>query len=276
MPNACPNRPVKLVTPSLALCRGIKALAFLSALLFALALAAGCGSGASDGGDGPAEGGGGDVSARPSGGAGTEGGEGAGEGTGGGEGSGAGGERGEGAGAAQGAAAGSVHGGTDGDGGGAVIPSPPPASGSPSDLGAAAAQSAPLPGADEPLEVLQIIPGGQVRSFTQAAVMFNQPMARLGTFDEADQGLLAIDPPLPGKVVWVNQFTLAFVPDKPLLGSFAGKVVLSPGIKSLSGAGLKPGSYESGFALPSVEVEWQYSDAGTEPAAALRPSVDVM
>ncbi|MDR1313228.1 MAG: hypothetical protein LBQ12_05910, partial [Deltaproteobacteria bacterium] len=137
---------------------------------------------------------------------------------------------------------------------GDAVPGSPAAP--PSDPEAAALQSAPLPAADEPLAVLQFIPKGDVRSFTQAAVMFNQPMVALGAFDEADQNLLAVDPPLPGKVAWINQFTLAFVPEKPVLGSLSFTVKLSPDVKSLSGAGLPPGSYESSFTLPALGVEW--------------------
>ncbi|MDR1082185.1 MAG: hypothetical protein LBQ79_14840 [Deltaproteobacteria bacterium] len=146
----------------------------------------------------------------------------------------------------------------------------------PSDAGAAAAQSAPLPPADEPLKILQFIPRGDVRSFTQAAVMFSQPMAELGTFDSADQSLLTVDPPLPGRVVWINQFTLAFVPDKPLLGSMSVKVTLSPGLKSLSGAALPPGTHETSFTLPALAVEWEYSETGNTPEDALRPAVTAM
>jgi uncharacterized protein YfaS (alpha-2-macroglobulin family) len=112
-----------------------------------------------------------------------------------------------------------------------------------------------------------------VRSFTQAAVMFSQPMAELGTFDDADQSLLTVEPPLPGKVVWINQFTLAFVPEKPLMGSLALTVRLSPEVRSLSGAALAPGDYVTSFRLPALATEWARSSSGSDPADALRPTV---
>jgi hypothetical protein len=131
-------------------------------------------------------------------------------------------------------------------------------------------------GEDDSLKILQFIPSGEVLSFTQAAVMFSQPMVALGELDRADQSLLSVDPPVPGRVAWLNQFTLSFVPDSPAMGSMSATVRLRRGIRSLSGAGLRGGPFESSFTLPRLEVEWFREDVDLSPGMALRPAVDAM
>jgi uncharacterized protein YfaS (alpha-2-macroglobulin family) len=113
-----------------------------------------------------------------------------------------------------------------------------------------------------------------VRSFTQAAVMFNQPMVALGDFDKADQSLLTLDPPLPGKVAWINQYTLAYVADKPALGTLKVDVTLSPEVASLSGARLD-GPRTASFTLPALAVDWSHQVSNDSPGEALRPVVNV-
>jgi uncharacterized protein YfaS (alpha-2-macroglobulin family) len=104
--------------------------------------------------------------------------------------------------------------------------------------------------------------------------MFNQPMVALGDFDEADQSLLTLDPPLPGKVVWINQYTLAFVADTPATVDLQVEVTLSPEVTSLAGARLD-GPRTVAFTLPRsrLEVEWSRLAGGYDPVAALRPVV---
>jgi uncharacterized protein YfaS (alpha-2-macroglobulin family) len=115
-----------------------------------------------------------------------------------------------------------------------------------------------------------------VRSFSQAAVMFNQPMVALGDFEGADQSLLTLDPPLPGRVVWLNQYTLAFVAETPALRDLEVKVTLSPEVTSLSGA--RPdGPRTVSFSLPELKLAVDWSRVITEnvPEEALRPVVSV-
>ncbi|MDR1081660.1 MAG: hypothetical protein LBQ79_12070, partial [Deltaproteobacteria bacterium] len=150
---------------------------------------------------------------------------------------------------------------------------PPAASAAPPDAEPGVSGSDQESAAVEPLEILQFLPAGDVRSFTQAAVMFSQPMAEPGTFDLADQSLLKIDPPMAGKVVWINQFTLAFVPEKILLGSLSATVTLSPDIRSLSGAGLAPVTYSTAFRLPELSVKRSREFGGRGVEGALRPAV---
>ncbi|MDR2612021.1 MAG: hypothetical protein LBG06_04015, partial [Deltaproteobacteria bacterium] len=158
------------------------------------------------------------------------------------------------------------------DGGGAAGPDAEPAA--PSDPGAAAAQSAPVPEGGE-LKVLQFIPEGDVQSFTQAVVMFNQPMVPLGGLEEADPSLLTVDPPLPGKLVWLNQFMLAFVPERPAFGSLGVRLTLSPDVKSLSGAVLGGEPRVASFRLPPLEIAYSYDATPSEPGLALRPVISV-
>jgi uncharacterized protein YfaS (alpha-2-macroglobulin family) len=115
------------------------------------------------------------------------------------------------------------------------------------------------------------LPKGEVLSFTQAAVMFNQPMAALGDFEDVDQSLLTLDPPLPGKVLWLNQFTLAFVPDAPAQGCLTVKMRLSPEVRSLSGAVLGGEPLEETFTLPALKVENTWEERPATVEEALKP-----
>ncbi|MDR1082016.1 MAG: hypothetical protein LBQ79_13920, partial [Deltaproteobacteria bacterium] len=136
--------------------------------------------------------------------------------------------------------------------------------------------SAPAPPeTEEPLEVLQFLPSGEIDVFTQAAVMFSRPMAVIGELDKADQSLIAVEPPIPGKVVWINEYVLGFVPDRPVTGSLEVTVRLSPEVRSLSGAAVAGGPTETEFTLPALAVERRRTagrGAGGDP---LRPQVEI-
>jgi hypothetical protein len=123
------------------------------------------------------------------------------------------------------------------------------------------------------LEILQLLPGGDVRGFTQAAVMFNQPMAEPGGVERASLTLLEVDPPMAGRVAWINQFALASVSEKILPGSASAKATLSPDARSLSGAGLPPGIHAAEFRLPALAAK-SYRLGGGEAGEALRPLVE--
>jgi hypothetical protein len=125
------------------------------------------------------------------------------------------------------------------------------------------------------LEVLRLAPQGEVKSFTRAEIAFSQPMTELEPFDRADQSLLALDPPVPGEVVWLDRSTLGFVADRPLSGSLSVTVRLSPDIRSLSGASLSGDPVEFGFTLPPWEAQYVSDVIDVAPETAWRPVVNV-
>ncbi|MDR1084886.1 MAG: hypothetical protein LBP22_08510 [Deltaproteobacteria bacterium] len=117
-----------------------------------------------------------------------------------------------------------------------------------------AAQTAPLPSGETELKILQFLPSGEAPVFNQIAVMFNQPMVALGDYDRTEEGILAIEPEIPGQIRWLNEYTLAFVPEKPLSGSLKLTATVKAGLKSLAGAVLKAGA-QTQIILPGVEVK---------------------
>ncbi|MDR1040763.1 MAG: hypothetical protein LBR80_11500 [Deltaproteobacteria bacterium] len=114
-----------------------------------------------------------------------------------------------------------------------------------------------------------------MRSFTVAAVMFSQPMVGPEDFGDADRSLLILEPPLPGKVAWIDQYTLGFFPDRPASGGLPVKVRVSPDIRSLSGARLD-GPREYAFTLPGLAVDGViHVDPDFTAGSAARPTVEV-
>jgi uncharacterized protein YfaS (alpha-2-macroglobulin family) len=105
------------------------------------------------------------------------------------------------------------------------------------------------------LKVLNFLPQGQTQRLTQIAVMFNQPMVSLGEYDLVNQDLLSINPPLEGRLRWLNQYTLAFIPEKNYSGSLELTATLKSGLKSLTGNVLATGMTAS-ISLPPVEVSY--------------------
>ncbi len=147
----------------------------------------------------------------------------------------------------------------------------------------AAEQQAVIP-KDMPLEILRFGPEGQVRQLSQVAVIFNQPMVALGAYEEPPAEALSVfleplradGPPseLAGRTAWLNQYTLAFVPDKPLSGSAQVKAVLRPELlPALSGAVLPPQKRELLISLPPLAVDWAQESGAPiyEAAQALQP-----
>ncbi|MDR1040765.1 MAG: hypothetical protein LBR80_11510 [Deltaproteobacteria bacterium] len=125
----------------------------------------------------------------------------------------------------------------------------------------------------EPLTVLWFAPSGPVGSLTQAAVTFSQPMVEPEELGDIDRSLLTTEPPLSGKSVWVDRFTLAFVPDEPVTESPV-TFRLSPEIRSLSGARLDgPGEFV--FTVPALALEDVSQTEDFTPESAARPRVDV-
>ncbi|MDL2226248.1 hypothetical protein LJB86_01125 [Deltaproteobacteria bacterium OttesenSCG-928-M10] len=152
---------------------------------------------------------------------------------------------------------------------------PPPAE-------AAASQGAPVP-EGLALEILAFSPSGAVNKLNQVVAMFNQPMVPLGAYDQVPERALTVDVipangdrayPLPGKAVWLNQYTLAFVPEKPLSGSANLSAALSPEkLAALSGARLEQGR-QIAISLPPLAVVQAYENSGVayEEIQALKPA----
>ena len=133
--------------------------------------------------------------------------------------------------------------------------------------------------AAEPLALLRFGPQGDLSRLTQITAMFNQPMVPLGAYDQAPQNALKLTPDIPGRRVWLNQYTLAFVPDKPLTGSHHVSAVLRAGHipPSLSGARLKENA-EAEIRLPllGVESSQPLGERGLDPETALAPGWQVV
>ncbi|MDR1608699.1 MAG: hypothetical protein LBT38_09890 [Deltaproteobacteria bacterium] len=121
------------------------------------------------------------------------------------------------------------------------------------------------------LEILQFLPQGSVKALNQIIVAFNQPMVALGNYENAPKDFMVIEPALPGQTRWLNEYTLAFTPEKPLYGSSIIKVSLKPGLKSLSGAVLKEGA-ETLITLPEIEVNFANVRPPIKPEAGYRPT----
>ncbi|MDR2725029.1 MAG: hypothetical protein LBC90_02970, partial [Candidatus Adiutrix sp.] len=75
-----------------------------------------------------------------------------------------------------------------------------------------------------PLALLRLGPSGDLPRLSQIAARFDQPMVPLGAYYQVPEGALALTPDIPGHQVWLNQYTLVFVPDQPLTGSHHIKV----------------------------------------------------
>jgi uncharacterized protein YfaS (alpha-2-macroglobulin family) len=127
----------------------------------------------------------------------------------------------------------------------------------------------PVAGAEN-LKILQFLPSGQVKTLNQIVVAFNQPMVPLGQYDQTPPGALELDPPLPGQFRWLNEYVLAFVPEKSLSGSLTLTAKVKPGLKSLSGSVLAEGA-ETRIELPAVEIESTAFVGDFEPEKGFRP-----
>ena len=137
---------------------------------------------------------------------------------------------------------------------------------------AASGQGAPVP-EGQPLELLRFGPEGEVRRVSQVAAMFNQPMVALGDYTKVPQGALIIEPPLEGDRIWLNQYTLAFVPKTPLTGSLDFTARLDPEkLPALSGSKLTEPA-EISVSLPTLAVTgtYQLNQSPRDVDEALRP-----
>ena len=133
-------------------------------------------------------------------------------------------------------------------------------------------QSAPVP-ENQALEILRFGPSGELNRLSQLVVMFNQPMVALGAYEQVPEGVFSFEPPLTGKSVWLNQYSLAFVPETVLTGSLEFKAALNPGpLTALSGAKLAEGR-EISVKLPDLGVlrKYQVSRRARDEDQALLP-----
>ncbi|MDR2456767.1 MAG: hypothetical protein LBE49_09280, partial [Deltaproteobacteria bacterium] len=134
------------------------------------------------------------------------------------------------------------------------------------DLSGASAGSSDLP----ELKILQFLPNGQVPKLSQIAVMFNQPMVALGDFDLVDQDQMDLEPPIEGRLRWLNQYTLAFIPEEIYSGSLTLTATLKGGLKSLSGQELEKGGSVT-VILPAVTARPDYYQLTFNPDSPFKP-----
>ena len=145
----------------------------------------------------------------------------------------------------------------------------------------AAGQDAPVP-EGLALEILNFGPAGAVKKLNQVVVMFNQPMTPLGAYNNVPGNGLLVDAipadgspsyPLSGTVTWLNQYTLAFVPEQPLTGSINLSAAVNPdAFTALSGAKLAQGR-QIAISLPPLQVRNAYEIGGQayDEDRALKP-----
>jgi hypothetical protein len=133
----------------------------------------------------------------------------------------------------------------------------------------------PRPPAGPAPNILQFLPSGPVPSLNQIVVAFDQPMVALGQFDQVPAGALTIEPPIKGDIRWLNEYVLAFVPEKPLLGSLNLKAKVKAGLKSLAGGALAEDA-ETMINLPPIDVASFSPIEFDEPQTEYRPAYQVL
>ena len=105
----------------------------------------------------------------------------------------------------------------------------------------------------EPLRVLTIHPSGEIDRVKQITITFNQPMVPLGEMNRApEEAPVSLEPALEGRYRWLNVYTLAYELDKPLEGSFSGRIMVKKKAKALSGASLRK-DVQATFTLPLIK-----------------------
>lgn len=113
--------------------------------------------------------------------------------------------------------------------------------------------SAPAYSADE-LSVESLLPQGRVERLTQIVVRFSKNMRSLGDMSQAaDKAPLQISPTPAGSYRWLDPRTLAFILDKPLIGSTRFSLAVPAGAQALDGSRLA--KEVKGFVeTPPIEV----------------------
>ncbi len=115
----------------------------------------------------------------------------------------------------------------------------------------------PGPGAHDVdgLRVEFMLPVGNVREVLTVDVLFNRPMRPLGRETRGDEAsLVRIDPPVPGRFMWVGTRALRFLPDRPLPRATLFRGTVPAGVVDAEGKAL------------AAAAEWTFS---TEPPAVV-------
>ncbi|MDR0547985.1 MAG: hypothetical protein LBI10_01010 [Deltaproteobacteria bacterium] len=120
-------------------------------------------------------------------------------------------------------------------------------------------------------KILQFLPSGPVKALNQIVVNFDQPMARIGEYQNVPTEAFVLDPPLPGQLRWLNEYSLVFTPDKPLTGSATITATLKPGLKSVANGTLTQGATTT-ITLPPVQASSVSEPILAEPQKGYRPS----
>ncbi len=89
--------------------------------------------------------------------------------------------------------------------------------------------------ADE-LRVEFMLPFGPARDVPTVDVLFSRPMRALGTETRGDESsLLRLDPPVPGRFMWVGSRALRFVPERPFPRATSFRATVPQGIADAAG-----------------------------------------
>lgn len=92
--------------------------------------------------------------------------------------------------------------------------------------------------ADQELTV-KLLPQGQVERLTQVVARFSRPMRPLGAMAQAaEDAPLRLTPRPAGSYRWLDPQSLAYILDKPLVGSSLIQLSLAAGVQALDGAHL--------------------------------------
>ncbi len=117
---------------------------------------------------------------------------------------------------------------------------------------ALAAVPAPARGAG--LAVESLLPQGRVERLTQVVVRFSRDMRALGDMSQAPENApLRLDPRPAGSYRWLGPRTLAYILDRPLVGSSRITLLVPAGIRALDGSRLAR-AVRAVVETPPVEV----------------------
>lgn len=121
------------------------------------------------------------------------------------------------------------------------------------------------------LEVESLLPQGRVDRLTQIVVSFNKDMRQLGDMSQAaDSAPLKIDPRPAGSFRWLDTRTLAYILDKPLIGSSRLFLEVPAGVQALDGSRLAR-TRSTMVETPPIEVLRVYP----KPGSSLGPKPEI-
>jgi hypothetical protein len=126
------------------------------------------------------------------------------------------------------------------------------------------------------LEVVSLMPQGEVDQITQVVVRFNKDMIPLGQAAQSAADSPLLISPLPkGSFRWLDTKTLAFILDKPIRGATRLDLAVIKKAKSLKGETLAK-EVTAKVSTPSVEVvEWRPKPGSTaEPKPVVRAVIN--